>query len=189
MLFKNSKRKRGSILTCEDCQSKVKCDACKTSFPKDYWSVNERNNKQKRDSRLVCKTCREKGCTAHDVALYTCTKCEQQLGTARFDKTLLEDNKYHGYQNLRCKACTAKETAKIRDLQKALQKSKVRCKCFRPLHTERCPLSSCYYGQRKWPGCDDCISYHDRQFLDELNPRPAWWSAAWGKKTENERKM
>ena len=110
-----------------------------------------------------------------------CTACGESLGTARFDQHQLEHKKYRGQQKLQCKVCTASQLARISALKEALQKSKVRCKCFQPFHSEKCPLSPAYYGQKKWPGCDGHVTQLDRNFLDGLNPRPKWWNKALGR--------
>ena len=156
VLFRNSQQQKGSILRCKECQAKIKCDvpACKTPYPKTYWSANERKHKQQRGTLLVCKSCRARGCTADDLEMYPCQTCKEMLGTKRFGKDLLKDHKYHGKQKLQCSACMAVETARVKELQVQFRKSKVFCKCFRPLHAERCPLSPSYYGQSKWPGSD-----------------------------------
>ena len=146
-----------------------------------YWPSTQRKDHKKKGCLLVCQICRQNGCTAHDIDLYKCTACGESLGTARFDQQQLKDLKFHGRQKLQCKVCTASQLARISALQKALQKSKVRCKCFQVFHSERCPLSPAYYGQKKWPGCDGHVTQLDRNFLDGLNPRPKWWNKALGR--------
>ena len=82
---------------------------------------------------------------------------------------------------MECNECVKKLTEKLRGLQRDLKPSKVKCKCFCPIHREKCPLTPVYYGQRRWPGCDGNISEADRDFLNALNPQPAWWRKAWGR--------
>jgi hypothetical protein len=70
-----------------------------------------------------------------------------------------------------------------------LKQSRRVCRCLQPLHKATCPLSPCYFGEKRWPGSDNMtssgqpfISAEERQFLDDLKPRPKWWAKAWGKR-------
>ena len=155
---------------------------CIRDSPKTYWSATERNNAHQQSSRLVCKVCRARGCTAHDVSLYTCNICDKALGAKQFGTNILDDFKNHGRSKLVCNSCVAITTAKEKALKAQLQKSKRVCKCLCPIHKEKCPLAPVCYGERRWPGSDGYISKEDREFLDKLNPRPQWWSRAWGRR-------
>ena len=135
------RRDRITTLRCLDCKSLVKCAACKTGYQKTYWSKTERNSAQQQSTALVCKACREKGCTARDVHLYTCTSCRKELGFARFDVHSIKHFKDHGRLSLTCKSCAAAKTARVKTLQAQLRQSKRVCKCFCLYHKERCPLS------------------------------------------------
>ena len=66
-------------------------------------------------------------------------------------------------------------------LHSRFRASKVYCKCFRPMHRDRCPLVR-VSPKQPWPGCDGYISEEDMKFLNSLVPWPAWWSKAWGRK-------
>ena len=123
-----------------------------------------------------------KGRTPKDVSLYTCQTCKETFGMKYFDVKALNNFKYNERSKLQCLTCAAADKNKMQDLQTALKKSKRFCKCFCPMHKERCPLSPCYAGAKRWPGSDGFISAAERAFLDELNPRPKWWSTAWGRK-------
>ena len=161
-----------------------RCAACKIGYQKTYWSQKERNNAQQQGTALVCKDCRGKGCTASDTHLYTCTGCQKQMGFARFDKSSIRHFKHDGRQSLTCKDCATARTAREKALQAQLRKSKWVCKCFCLYHKERCPLSPCCYGERRWPGGDGYITEEDKRFLDSLRPVPAWWLKAWGRKSQ-----
>ena len=90
----------------------------------------------------------------------------------------------HDHQpKLVCKECTSRETNQLKELQMKLKMSQRRCNCHRPLHDPRCPLAPCYHGERRWPGSDGYITIQERNFLDNLNPNPPWWRAAWGRST------
>ena len=179
-----NRKRRGdkTLLRCIDCKSKINCDACKTPYKITDWSAKERNNAQQKRTKLVCKSCRESGCTATDVELYVCRVCKKSLGATRFDTKALKNMKYVNRQKLECLLCATAVAKRVQLLKIAFQSSARFCKCFCPLHKERCPLSACYAGEKRWPGSDGVLSAEDRAFLDALNPRPAWWSRAWGRK-------
>ena len=82
---------------------------------------------------------------------------------------------------MECKECAQRVAQRVKGLQKELRSSKVRCKCFCPIHREKCPLAPVYHGQRRWPGRDANASAADRDFLNGLNPQPEWWRKAWGR--------
>ena len=82
---------------------------------------------------------------------------------------------------MECNECVQRLAQRVKSLQKELRSSKVRCKCFCPIHREKCPLAPVYHGQRRWPGCDVNVSAADRDFLNGLNPQPEWWRKAWGR--------
>ena len=168
-------------LMCLECQSKIPCDACKTRYPKTAWPVQVLKNQKKQGSTIVCSSCKEQGRTADDINLYTCQRCHLDLGSKRFEIVLLEHFKHHGRQKLICLACTREEDKRERLLHFQFRGSKIFCKCGCPIHRERCPLSPCYFGERRWPGCDGIISAEDRLFLDEIRPAPDWWRKAWHK--------
>ena len=127
--------------------------------------------------------------------------CKQDLGAKRFDATQLSNYKYHDQPKLQCKGCVDTETAKVKALRQKLQdhkKDKQKrawvCNCWRPFHSERCPLSPTFQGERRWPGGRDperldtdgpnIITKEERRFLDSLKPEPEWWSRAWGRRKQ-----
>ena len=75
-------------------------------------------------------------------------------------------------------ACTKESDDKQTFLQQAFKRSKIYCKCGCPIHREKCPLVPRYAGERRWPGCDGCISAEDCTFLNQLQPQPEWWRKA-----------
>ena len=156
----------------------MECSACHSFFAPSEWSAQELRNEKNQGSKLVCKTCRGKGCTADDPALHTCQLCRKELGSKRFQAEHLKDFKYHGYKKLWCASCMAAASNREKDLKAAFKRSTWFCKCGCMLHTERCPLSPRFYGERRWPGGDNCISKDDKDFLNKLNPRPTWWANA-----------
>ena len=175
------KRGRTELLHCLECKSLIKCSACKTGYQKTYWSKADRNHAQQRKDALLCTECRAKGCTKYDTDLYQCTTCLKQLGVGRFDQKSMDNFKNLERRTLTCKECTAAKTAREKTLHAQLRQSKRICKCQCRFHKERCPLSPCCYGERRWPGSDGHISEDDRLFLDNLRPIPAWWLKAWGR--------
>ena len=119
---------------------------------------------------------------------HACQTCEREFGADKFDRELLRNRKHHQRKKLECKQCAADAKEKVRELQKRMQKSKRRCKCYCSIHKPLCPLTVVILGERRWPGSDlssdrktPWISAEDRKFLDGLNPRPPWWSKAWGR--------
>ena len=175
-------KRRSAPFLCIDCESKIPCDACKKRFPKASWSKKELDNRKDQGSKLVCRICRDSGRTADEIDLYPCHLCNKDWGAKRFDKRMLNNYKYHEGQNkLICLACVElarQEENKLR----SQKKSKVCCKCFCPTHRENYPLAPRYLHEKRWPDCDGCFSEGEKKFLDRLNPQPAWWSNAWGRK-------
>ena len=108
--------------------------------------------------------------------------CKSCFGNKRFDDQVLKHHKYHARDKLVCLECVKASAMKEQTFHSEFRKSKVYCKCMCPIHQERCPLAPRFAGEKRWPGCDGVISAVDRKFLDELAPRSAWWSKAWGKK-------
>ena len=161
----------------------MKCAACLVPYEKTYWSKSERDNHQgKQQTKLVCKACRAMGHNPDDVEKYTCQRCKVQYGWKKFPSEQMKNLKYHHRPKLECQMCTFEVAKKVSELQRKLKQSKRVCKCFCPLHTEKCPLAICYFQERRWPGSDGYISETDRNFLDKLNPQPAWWRKAWGRR-------
>ena len=177
----NAKRQDKSRKVCVDCQTKLRCGACKTAYELTYWSKNERGHHNQQGTPLVCKACRSLGHHPADMASYTCQTCKCELGAKKFDQILLKHYKHHDRQKLECKQCAADCKERVRDLQRKLRTSKRVCKCHSLFHSQTCPLFPAIYGEKRWPGSDGAISHRDRQFLDALNPRPSWWSKAWGR--------
>ena len=164
----------------QDCEQKLQCAACLVPFDKKYWSKNERSHyESNKRTLLVCKTCRDsRGYTPDDVKTYTCEQCQDKGGFKLFDKELMHHVKSHGRKKLLCKLCVAK-TERLRQKFKS---SKRFCKCFCPIHRQSCPLSPCYFNERRWPGSDGCITEDEKEFLEKLDPTPGWWQKAWGRR-------
>ena len=88
---------------------------------------------------------------------------------------------YHGRKRLVCTKCNEISAQRCKLLQSRFRASKVYCKCYCPIHRDRCPL--CRVSPKpRWPGCDGYISEEDMRFLNSLVPRPARWSRALGRK-------
>ena len=183
--LKNFKRENQSKLICQECKSKLRCAACKVAFPRTAWTKKERDNYECRNERekptaLVCKGCRKAGYTPDDVETYTCQHCHKKEGCKSFDPELIHHRKTHGRQKMICNTCIPKLATRTKELQAKLRKSKRVCNCFCPIHKDRCPLTPCHSNDRRWPGNDGYISAADREFLDNLNPQPEWWTRAKG---------
>ena len=132
----------------------MRCEACLTAFDKNQWTATERNNKQKQGTALVCKECRSQGYSPSDLRKYRCQHCKKEAGGKCFDSNALLNYKYHGLSKLVCKTCEAEIRTRTTALQKKLKSSKRVCKCFCPIHRDKCPLSPAYYRERRWPGSD-----------------------------------
>ena len=165
----------------KDCQSKLRCDACKHPYEGTFWTKNERDHNRRHNTKLVCKTCRTKGYNPDDVETYVCQHCHMSYGWKKFDKETMHNFKTHGRKKLQCTECVVRINTKTQTLREALKKSKRFCKCHCLIHKEKCPLSPCFFGEKRWPGSDGYITEQDKKFLDSLNPRPTWWTKAWGK--------
>ena len=93
--LQNAQRQQGSTLICKDCRSKLRCAACNVAYDNNYWSKSERDHhKSKQGTPLVCKACRAFGYRPSDLGVYECRRCKRKLGSNRFDKHMLENNKY-----------------------------------------------------------------------------------------------
>ena len=150
-------------------------------FPKKTWPARALHMQKQRGTKLVCEACKKNGVIPTDLELYTCQDCQHRLGNKHFNKGLLKDYKYHGRKRLVCMTCTEISAQRGKLLQSRFKASKVYCKCFCPMHRDRCPLVR-VSPKPRWPGCDGYISEEDMKFLNSLVPRPAWWSKAWGRK-------
>ena len=85
---------------------------------------------------------------------HKCQTCEREFGAGKFDRELLHNRKCHQRKKLECKQCAVDATEKVRELQKRLQKSERKCKCYCRIHQEKCPLTPVVLGGRRWPGSD-----------------------------------
>ena len=152
-------------------------------FVQKVLSKTERDHYEgKQGTLLVCKVCRDSGYTPDDVKTFTCEQCQDKGGFKVFDKDLLLHVKYHGRKKLLCKLCVSQVTRKTDELQHKFKSSKRYCKCFCPMHRQSCPLSPCYFNERRWPGSDGCITEDEKEFLEKLDPTPGWWQKAWGRR-------
>ena len=127
---------------------------------------------------LICLGCSTRGCTSHDHKLYTCQQCDGQLGRKCFDWKQLDHFLERG-SRLICKPCTEGTKHRLQDLAVKVRRSTVRCKCFRPVHREKCPLAGTQFGGRRWPGMDTGVQEDDVRFLNVHNP--TWWRKRLGK--------
>ena len=150
-------------------------------FPRKTWPAQVLRRKKRRSSKLVCEACKKNGVIPTDLELYTCQGCQHQLGNKKFNKDALKDYKYHGRERLVCTNCNEISAQRGKLLHSRFRASKVYCKCFCPMHRDRCPLVR-VSPQQLWPGCDGYISEEDMKFLNSLVPRLPWWSKAWGRK-------
>ena len=180
--LENSKKPgRSGNMQCKDCKDKLQCGACLKFFEKKCWSAAEMKDHKRRHTSLVCAACRTKGCTAKDLAVYACRTCGEVFGASKFNAKAVNNFKYNERRQPACKTCEEAEAGRLKRLQNELRKSKVFCNCSCHMHTERCRLSPRYFGERRWPGSDGFITADDRKFLDQLKPKPVWWSKAWCK--------
>ena len=179
-----SNRSKSNHSDQQDCEQKLQCAACLVAFDKKYWSKAERDHYERdRRTLLVCKSCRDsRGYTPDDVKTYTCQHCHDKGGWKLFDQNLMENYKYHRRQRLLCKLCVLQLARKTDELRQKFKNSKRFCKCFCPIHRQSCPLSPCYFNERRWPGSDGCITEDEKDFLENLNPTPSWWQKAWGRR-------
>ena len=143
--------------------------------------AQELKNQKKQGSKIVCAACRKNGVTAFDLELYACQECQHHLGNKKFGEDALWNYKYHDYKRLVCTHCKEFSAQREKMLRSRFRASKVYCKCFCPMHQDRCPLVR-VSPKPRWPGCDGYISVEEMKFLNSLHPRPAWWSKAWGRK-------
>ena len=152
------------------------------SFPKKCWSSSQiHHHKEKQNTMLLCKDCRASGKMPHDVVLYTCDQCQSHVGCGKFDIKSLGNWKSRPGSRLTCKQCDTTTHARVVELHRRLRESKMICKCFCPIHGDRCPLNLIYYGEKRWPGADGHISWFDAALLNSLKPTPKWWARAWGR--------
>ena len=176
--------RRNGELICEDCIDKKRCDGaeCDAILNKSAVSAREWKYKQEKpDSYLLCSNCRAKGLSKKDNKLYQCTNCKEMLGCKYFDAPQLYDTKRGRQTKVQCKTCTDGIATRLKHLEAALKKSKRRCTCYQLLHAAKCPLSPCYFGERRWAGSDGYITLEDSQFLNSRTPQPKWWRKANGR--------
>ena len=124
----------GSLITI--MISTISCDR----FPMKTWPVHALHMQRQRDTKLVCEACKKNGVIPTDLQLYTCQDCQHQLGNKKFNKQMLKDYKYHGRKRLVCTKCNEISAQRGKLLQSRFRASKVYCKCFCPMHRDRCPL-------------------------------------------------
>ena len=139
------------------------------------------NHLSTKGTKLVCRDCRTQGFRPTDLQTYTCQTCKGEFGAVKFNTQLLKHYKYNDNKKLKCMQCIAGEKDRERRLQKQLRQSKRRCISHCRIHQAKCPLTPIVFGEKRWPGSDGAITADDRNFLDQLNPCPAWWSKAWGR--------
>ena len=154
-------------------------------YPKAAWPKKVLSDRTGKNCKIVCQQCKSEGRSAYDTDAYTCQACCKSFGCKKFDQVMLHNFRYRERSKLVCLSCSSEALNKEKRIQKQFRHSKVFCTCFCPIHAERCPLAPRYAGERRWPGCDDQIDSAERQFLDKLNPRPAWWANAWVRKKKS----
>ena len=159
----------------------LKCGACNIGYDKTHWTANQVKHHVNRGTILVCQKCSEKGCTTTDTRLYTCSACHETYGSKFFGRQDKYHSNEHHNKKLLCTKCQTESHMKVRHLKHKMTQSQRRCKCYCPIHQDRCPLSPFVYGDRRWPGSDGYISATEREWLDKLKPVPDWWSRAWGR--------
>ena len=168
---------------CIDCVGKEKCDGCSVLMERS--AVKKRDLKYKKEnpkSKLLCAKCTAAGYTKHDIDSYECTSCGQKKGRSAYEyKTL--NNCLHGHNiKLECRDCAKKIAGRLKELETKLKKSKRICNCYQLLHANKCPLTPCRFGERRWPGSDGYINQVEMEFLNSRRPPPKWWSRACGRK-------
>ena len=176
--------RRNSDIICDDCIDKKRCDGpkCAAILNKSAVSAREWKYKQEEpDSYLLCSNCRAKGLSKKDNKLYQCSNCKEMLGCKYFEVQQLSDKKRGHQTKVECKTCTEGIATRLKHLEAALKKSKRRCTCYQLLHRAKCPLSPCYFGERRWAGSDGYITLEDSQFLNSRTPQPKWWKKANGR--------
>ena len=167
-------------LLLQDCQSKIQCAGCLKPFARSEWTPKQLENANAKDrtTKLVCKSCVAEGCTAYDPKFYTCKVCNKKKGCKRFNINQLENHNYHNRPKLECLDCHRENVDRERLLHKKFKQSKWFFTCGNPIHNEKCPLATMFYGKRRWPGGDGFITAEENAFLSNLNPRPTWWARA-----------
>ena len=120
-------------------------------YPRKTWLAGVLRRKKRRSSKLVCEACKKNGVIPTDLELYTCQGCQHQLGNKKFDKNALKDYKYHGRERLVCTNCNEINAQRGKLLHSRFRASKVYCKCFCPMHRDRCPLVR-VSPRQPWPG-------------------------------------
>ena len=181
---KDNRQKIGEHTTCIciDCVGKEKCDGCGLLMEKS--AVKKRDLKYKAEhpkSKLLCAKCIATGFTKHDTATYECTGCGQKKGRTAFAGKALRNWLQNKNNKLKCSDCAKKIAVRLKELEKKLKKSKRICNCYQLLHANKCPLTPCRFGERRWPGSDGYISHVEMQFLNSRRPPPQWWTRACGR--------
>ena len=177
--------RKNSKLICHDCIDRRRCQGVNCVAILDKSSVSAREWKYKTahpHSYLLCNNCKAMGLSKKDNTVYQCTSCKEMLGEKRFDPDQLQEFKRKRTTKLDCKICIDGIATRLKHLEAALKKSKRRCTCYQLLHAAKCPLSPCYFGERRWPGSDGYITLEDSQFLNSRTPPPKWWRQATGRK-------
>ena len=165
----------GSSASCKNC-TLVPCSGCKVLCRRSEYTVDalKRYSASDGEASILCPKCLGKGCTYHDPALYECTVCHAMYGRRRFDASQLK-NKRGGRPNapLRCDECRRKDERRLQELKSKVYRSSIRCRCRRPIHSEKCPMHATMFGERRWPGKDEGVTESDVAFLEAS--RPQWW--------------
>lgn len=173
---KQSKRLKKTKLICNQCDGQLRCDRCLKRFDIKLWSKNARRG----NHQLVCDACRAMGFHAGDLQSYSCDICKKELGGKKFEANQVRNFKQRETSKMHCLECAEEVKTRVRQLQSRMRQSKRRCTCLCRIHRDACQLAPVFSGDKRWPGSDGAISWDDKNFLDALRPRPAWWSKAWG---------
>ena len=79
----------------------------KDRYEKEYWPSRARKDAKYQGTALICKGCRDRGCTARDLALYTCTTCSRMFGAAKMDAVCVRNLRVRPRCKLTCSSCVA----------------------------------------------------------------------------------
>ena len=109
---------------------------------------------------LLCAACENLGHTIHDIGKYKCKDCKQLLGRRKFEANSIMNHNARTDTHLICQDCRERE----KSIKKKFKlRGSWKCKCGKPIHTEKCDLFN-GYSERRWPGKNKGVSADDWTF-------------------------
>lgn len=138
---------------CKSCEQ-ISCAGCKRLLATSCFEEGVVSNHFKHSQNAICLECKNLGRSYQDLRLYKCQgQCGKLLGHQKFNLKQVQNFNNRGGQ-LKCAICSKEEERRQQRLEDLLKTSKQRCKCGKPIHTDRCPLSSMNNKGRPWEGGD-----------------------------------